>query len=61
MAAFATMEEAEARAKAKMTDKTWIVAHSERTYTGAIAVRVIRPMPPFTNGGWVDITDNAVT
>jgi hypothetical protein len=60
MAAFASMEEAEARVKLRMGDGTWVVGHSERMFDGTIAVRIIRPMPPNVNGGWVDITDNAV-
>lgn len=63
MAAFATMIAAEARAVAKQSgtgDNTWIVAHSCRTLTGAIAVRVQRKMSPTNpgHGGWVEITDD---
>ena len=61
MGAFATMAAADARAVAKVADKTWIVAHSQRGVTGTIGVRVQRPMSP-TNpsyGAWVEITDDA--
>jgi hypothetical protein len=61
MAAFATMAAAEIRAVAKVADKTWVNAHSERTIDGTIAVRVQRFMSP-TNpgyGGWTSITDDA--
>lgn len=61
MAAFATMAAAEARAYAKVLDKTWINAHAQRGVTGTIGVRVQRPMSP-TNpayGAWTDITDDA--
>lgn len=63
MAAFATMEAAEARAVAKVADGTWINAHACRTFDGTIAVRVQRFMSP-TNPGygeWVEITDDATT
>ena len=60
MAAF-TYASADARAVAKVADKTWVVAHSCRATTGGtIAVRVIRPMSP-TNpgyGAWVELTDD---
>ena len=62
MAAFSTMEEAGIRSKTKVADGTWIMAHSERTIAGTIAVRVQRKMAPgagAANGAWVDITDNA--
>ena len=61
MAAFATLAAAEARAKAKVADGTWVNAHSQKTFSGTIAVRVQRFMSP-TNpdyGAWVDITDDA--
>jgi hypothetical protein len=63
MAAFTSFQEAEIRAKLRMGDGTWVVAHAERMFNGTIAVRVIRPMSlPLTpdEGGWVDITDNIV-
>ena len=62
MAAFASLDACEARIKAKTSgfgDGTWIEGHAERTITGTLAVRVLRKMPPITNGGWVDITDDA--
>ena len=61
MAAFATDAAAEVRAKAKVADGTWINAHSGRTVTGTICVRVQRKMSA-TNpdyGEWVEITDDA--
>jgi hypothetical protein len=61
MAAFATMDAAEVRAVAKVADKTWVNAHSQRGVTGTIGVRVQRFMSP-TNpgyGAWVEITDDA--
>jgi hypothetical protein len=65
MAAFATFAAAADRAKAMMTAKTWIVAHAEKLYNGAPAVRFIRPMSAATasgptGGGWVETTDDAV-
>lgn len=61
MAAFATMAAAEARARAKMEDKTWVKAHVSRTVAGAIAVRVQRFMSATNpgHGEWVEITDDA--
>ena len=60
MAAFASFAAAEARAYAKVLDKTWIYAHAESPSTGVYAVRVIRKMAAgSTNGGWVSITDDA--
>lgn len=61
MAAFATMAAAEARAVAKVADKTWVMAHSQRTVAGAISVRVQRFMSPTNpaHGAWVEITDDA--
>lgn len=62
MAAFASMDAAETRAKAKMADNTWIVAHAARTTGGTICVRAIRPMTSaLTQGAWVEITDDATT
>jgi hypothetical protein len=64
MADFSTYAEADARAVAKVADKTWVNAHSARATTGGkIAVRVQRKMSP-TNpgyGAWVEITDNGGT
>ena len=61
MAAFATFTAAETRAYAKVKDLTWVNAHAQRTIAGTLAVRVQRRMSPSapTNGGWVDITDDA--
>lgn len=63
MAAFATMAAADARAVAKVADGTWINAHSCRTFSGTIAVRVQRKMSPSAPdaGVWVEITDDATT
>lgn len=65
MAAFSTIEEAEARVRLRMGDGTWVVAHAERMFDGTIACRVMRYMSgaapaALTQGGWVDITDNIV-
>lgn len=58
MAAF-TDASADARAVAKVADGTWVVAHSCRVFTGAPAVRLIRPMTAaFTQGDWVEVTDD---
>ena len=59
MAAF-TYASADARAVAKVADKTWVVAHSCRATTGGtIAVRVQRFMTGnLGNGAWVEITDD---
>ena len=64
MAAFATMALAETRAKAKVADGTWINAHSARTATGTICVRVQRKMAATSEatkqyGAWTEITDDA--
>lgn len=64
MAAFATFALAEARAKAKVADGTWVNAHACKSTTGNVfAVRVQRKMAVTTaatrqNGGWVEITDD---
>ena len=66
MAAFATFALAEARAKAKVADGTWINAHAciataENSGNPQFAVRVQRKMsathPDY--GAWVEITDDA--
>jgi hypothetical protein len=56
------MPAAETRAKAKVSDGTWIMAHSQRGVTGTIGVRVQRKMSASTPdaGAWVEITDDAV-
>jgi hypothetical protein len=67
MADFATFAAAEVRAKAKMADGTWIVAHAARATTGGkICVRVQREMAaatlddaPPAPSAWVEITDDA--
>jgi len=62
MAAFATFAVAEARAVAKVLDKTWIYAHAQQVSTGVFGVRVIRKMAAGNAaGGWVSITDDATT
>lgn len=63
MAAFATMAAAEARAYAKVADKTWINAFAQRGVTGTIGVRVQRKMSAAglataSTGSWVEITDD---
>ena len=46
MAAFSTLQSADARAQAKMADHTWVVARSFRNDNdGRIGVRVLRWMP----------------
>lgn len=62
MAAFTTFAAAEVRAKAKVADGTWIMAHAG--YAGisnTICVRVQRKMSPThpDYGAWVEITDDA--
>jgi len=64
MAAFADMAAAGARAKDKVADGTWINAHSQRSQTGTIGVRVQRKMNAAgntdpTTGSWVVIEDDA--
>lgn len=64
MASFATVAAAELRAKAKGPapggDNTWVYAHSGVNATGAPLVRVVRFMTSaFTQGAWVEITDDA--
>lgn len=61
MAAFATFAAAEIRARAKVEDKTWIMAHAARTIAGVLCVRVQRPMSAANPGygAWVEITDDA--
>ncbi len=60
---FQDQEEAEARAREKVADGTWVNAHSERTLLGASAVRFQRFMGPGNPGagGWVETTDTVVT
>jgi len=60
---FQDQEEAEARAREKVADGTWPVAHSERTFLGASAVRFQRFMSPGDPGagGWVETTDTVIT
>jgi hypothetical protein len=61
MAAFATFAAAEARAVAKVLDKTWIYAHAQQD-NGTYGVRVIRKMVAGqAYGGWQIITDDATT
>jgi hypothetical protein len=67
MADFSTYTLAETRAKAKVADGTWIVAHAGRATTGGkICVRVQRKMAaatlddtPPAPSAWVEITDDA--
>jgi len=64
MADFATFALAEARAVAKVADKTWVNAYACRATTGGkFAVRVQRFMSPThpDYGVWAEITDNATT
>ncbi|MEE9595769.1 MAG: hypothetical protein V3V96_03225 [Acidiferrobacterales bacterium] len=59
---FGTIEEAEARARDKTADRTWVNSHSQRLITGNPAVRTQRFMSPTDRdaGGWVDIVDSTV-
>lgn len=59
MAAFATPEAAETRAKAKMLDYTWVVAHAAKDAGGTVCVRVQRYVHQAGAGAWVEITDDA--
>lgn len=62
MANFSSFAAAEIRAYAKVLDKTWINAHAARQKDGTLCVRVQRKMTSaLTEGGWVEITDNATT
>lgn len=60
---FQSQEEAEARAREKVADGTWVNAHSEREFEGASAVRFQRFMSPASPGAgaWVETTDTIVT
>jgi len=59
MAAFATFEACETRAKAKIADGTWVVAHAARQKDATLAVRVQRFMTSaLTQGAWVEVTDD---
>jgi hypothetical protein len=65
MANFVSLAAAEARAKAKVADGTWIEAHScYATGTATPAVRFIRKMTTafaLGEGGWIETTDDTVT
>ena len=65
MAAFATLDAAETRARAKQSgtgDGTWVQAHAGRTAGGTLCVRVIRKMSvSIAHGAWVEITDDGTT
>ena len=60
MAAFADLSACETRAKAKVADGTWIMAHSERVSSSVVGVRVQRKMSAAApgNGAWISITDD---
>jgi hypothetical protein len=68
MADFSSYQEAELRARTRMADGTWIVAHAGRaTIGGKICVRVQRKMtalsaddPPPAPSAWVEITDTII-
>jgi hypothetical protein len=53
MATFETWEAAVARAKEKVTDRTWITAFAQRGIKGALGVRVQR-----RDGTWADLFDD---
>ena len=57
------MEAAEARARLKVADGTWINAHSAKNFNGTIIVRFQRKMSPgagAANGAWVESSDDSV-
>jgi hypothetical protein len=60
MANLTTFVLAEARLRAKLLDKTWVTGYVTMSAGGQLwACRVIRPMTTaFTQGGWVELTDN---
>lgn len=60
MAAFATFEACETRAKLKIVDGTWINAFSTRGFLGTLGVRVQRKMSPThpDYGIWTFISDD---
>jgi hypothetical protein len=62
MAALATLEAAEARAREKVADGTWINAHSERDFNGVIKIRFQRYMSPLAPdaGEWVETAEDDV-
>jgi len=59
---FGNIEDAEARARDKVADGTWVNSHSQRLITGNPAVRSQRFMSPGDPGAgeWVDIVDSTV-
>ena len=61
MAAFADLSACETRARTKVADGTWIMAHSERVSSSVVGVRVQRKMSAANpgHGAWVSITDDA--
>lgn len=63
MANLTTMALAEDRARAKVEDKTWINAYATKSAGGTLyAVMVQRFMTTaFTQGAWVEITDDTTT
>jgi hypothetical protein len=69
MADFATLAEAEERARAKMADGTWVAAFGCRAANGAPAVRILRPMSASGStadgmnkaGAWDQTVDAAAT
>lgn len=64
MAALATVAAADLRAQAKgpSGDNTWLYAFGSRTFAGAPCVRVMRYMTAaFTEGLWVELTDDGAT
>jgi hypothetical protein len=61
MANLSTMAAAEDRARAQMEAGTWLVAYACRGASASLyTVRFIRPMTTaFTQGGWVEVTDDS--
>jgi hypothetical protein len=64
MAAFTTMEQAEARGKAMTANNTWYEAHSARDKDGVIIVRFRRFITnafSLTQAAWLETSDDTVT
>lgn len=62
MAAFTTMAQAEARAKAMKANRTWIDAHEARAMNGTIIVKFKRWTTSSNpqQGEWVETNDDTV-
>ena len=62
MATFSTMASAEARCKAQMVAKVWVVAHSAKDFNGQIICRFQRYMSPAhpDYGAWIETNQDNV-